>query len=214
MQQIELMKKHLLLFVAGIFTAVGLYAQSLQLLNVNDPGIYCHFSPDCQVAPVEKSSSFTPTNLAATCVLESRSFAGTSMNTTGTYGYEYRVILNNAGERGAGFITVNSLALNFDVPLNFPFGGHASNQVWVVATGGPGNIAPGSAVSSGTNVVFKFNPPIVLATQTNQSTGTYFFGMVSTSSPRITTAVISGSAQTSTDAPPVSFMEELPARTP
>ena len=136
------------------------------------------------------------------------------MDTTGVYGYEYRVILSNAGEKGAGLLTIDSLALNFDSPRNFAFGGHASNQVWVVATGESGNIAPGSAVSSGTNVVFQFNPPLVLATQTNQSTGTYFFGMISTNSPRITTAVITGSAQSSTGSPPVSFTEELPASTP
>jgi hypothetical protein len=214
MQQIALMKKHLLLFIAGISVAAGLHAQSLKLLNVNDPGIYCRFSPDCQVAPAEKSSSFTPTNLAATCVLESRSFAGKSMNTAGTYGYEYRITLNNAGESGAGFLTVDSLALSFDVPVTFPFGGHANNQVWVVATGGPGAVAPGSAVASGTNVVFQFNPPLVLATQNGQSTGTYFFGMVSTNGPRVTTAVITGSAQTSTNTLPVSFTGELPACTP
>jgi hypothetical protein len=208
------MKKHLLVLIAGISVAAGLRAQSLNLHNVNAPGIYCRFSPDCQVAPVEKSSSFTPTNLAATCVLESRSIAGKSMDAAGTYGYEYRVVLNNAGEQGAGFLTVDSLALKFDVPQHFAFGGHANNEVWVVATGGPGDLAPGSATSSGTNVVFQFNPPLVLATQTNQSTGTYFFGMISTNSPRITTAVITGSAQSSTDAPPVFFTEELPASTP
>ena len=208
------MKKHLLLFIAGISVATGLHAQSLNIHNVNAPGIYCRFSPDCQVAPAEKSSSFTPTNLAATCVLQSRSFAGKSMDAVGTYGYEYRVILNNAGAQGAGFLTVDSLSLNFNASQKFAFGGRANNDVWVVATGGPGNIAPGSATSSGTNVVFQFNPPLVLATQTNQSTGTYFFGMISTNSPRITTAVITGSAQSSTGAPPVSFTEELPASTP
>ena len=207
------MKKHLLASIAGILVAAGLHAQSLKLLNVNDPGIYCRFSPDCHVAAVEKSSSFTPTNLAATCVLESRSFAGNSKDTTGVYGYEYRVILSNAGARGDNFLTVDSLALNFDSPQNFAFGGHANNQVWVVATGGPGSLAPGSASFSGTNIVFQFDPPIVLATKTNQSTGTYYFGMMSTGQPRITTAVITGSAQASPDAP-VPFEEELPARTP
>ena len=146
MQQIELMKKHLLLFIAGISVAASLHAQSLKLLNVSDPGIYCRFSPDCHVAPVEKSSSFAPTNLAVTCVLESRSFAGNSMDATGVYGYEYRVILSNAGAWGDNFLTVDSLTLNFDSPQYFAFGGHASNQVWVVATGGAGSLAPDAHV--------------------------------------------------------------------
>jgi hypothetical protein len=213
MQQIALMKKHLLLFITGIFAVAGLHAQSLKLLNVSDPGIYCRFSPDCHVAAVETSSSFTPTNLAATCALESRSIAGKSADTAGVYGYEYRVILNNAGAQGDNLLTVDSLTLNFDAPRNFAFGGHASNQVWVVATGGPGNLAPGSVSFVDTNVVVQFTPPIVLATKTNQSTGTYHFGMMSASPPRVTTAIIMGSAQASPGAP-VPFKEELPARTP
>jgi len=213
MQQIALMKKRLLLFIAGIFTAVGLHAQSLKLLNVNDPGIYCHFSPDCQIAPVEKSSSFTPTNLNATCVLESRSFPGTTPNSAGTYGYEYRVILNNAGASGTNYFTVDSLTLNFDSPQYFAFGEHASNQVWVVTTGGPGEISPSSPAFSDTNIVFHFSPPLVLATATGQSVGTYRFGMISATSPRITTAIITGSAQAAPDAP-VPFKEELPACSP
>lgn len=207
------MKKHLLLIIAVVFAAAGLQAQSLRLLNVNDPGIYCRFSPDCHVSPVETSSTFTPTNLAAACVLESRSFAGNSMDAAGTYGYEYRVVLNNAGAQGDNFLTVESLTLNFDFPQFFAFGGHASNQVWVVATGGPGSLAPGSASLSGTNVVVHFNPPIILVTNTNQSTGSYYFGMISTGQPRVTTAVVTGLAQALPDAP-VPFEGELPARTP
>jgi hypothetical protein len=185
----------------------------LKLLNVNDPGIYCRFSPDCHVAATETSSLFTPTNLDATCVLESRSFPGTTPNSAGTYGYEYRVILNNAGARGTNFLTVDSLALDFDSPQYFAFGEHASNQVWVVTTGGPGNISPSSPAFSGTNVVFHFSPPLVLATATSQSVSTLRFGMVSTTGPRVTTAVIKGSTQTPPDAE-VPFAEELPARTP
>ena len=123
------------------------------------------------------------------------------------------MLLNNAGAQGDNLLTVESLTLNFVSPRNFAFGGHASNQVWVVATGGPGNLAPGSVSFVDTNVVVRFNPPIILATKTNQSTGTYYFGMMSTNPPRVTTAIIMGSAQASAGAP-VPFKEELPARTP
>ena len=207
------MKRYLLPFMAGVSLAAGLHAQSLNLFNVNGPGIYCRFSPDCHVTATETSSSFTPTNLDATCVLESRSFPGTTPNSAGTYGYEYRVILNNVGARGTNFLTVDSLALNFDSPQYFAFGEHASNQVWVVVSGGSGKIAPGSAISSGTNVVFHFSPPLALATATSQSVGTCFFGMVSTTGPRTTKALIKGSTQTPPDAP-VPFADELQARTP
>jgi len=207
------MKKCLLPFMAGVFLAASLHAQSLNLLNANDPGFYCRFSPDCHIAATETSSSFRPTNLDAMCVLESRSFPGTTPNSAGTYGYEYRIILNNAGALGTNYLTVDSLTLNFESPQFFAFGGHASNQVWVVASGGPGNIAPGSPALSGSNVVFHFSPPLTLATATDQNISTLRFGMVSTTGPRVTMAVIKGSTQT----PPnttVPFEEEMRARTP
>lgn len=206
------MKTRLLLVIAGGLVAAGVCAQPLHLHNVT-PGIYCRFSPDCHVNPVEQSSSFTPTNMTATCVLESRSFPGNSMDSKGDYGYEYRVILNRGGQRPGGTLTVKSLTLNFETPQTFAFGGHANNQVWVVNSGGPGSIAPGSAAVSGTNVVVRFSPPLVLATKTGQTTGTYYFGMVSTNQPRITKAIIAGSAQADGEKA-ISFKGKLSARTP
>jgi hypothetical protein len=207
------MKIRLFFWVGGMFVAASIHAQSLQLLNTSYPGILCHFSGDCNVTLTSHSSSFDLTNLAVTCVLESRSFPGNSMDAKGAYGYEYRVILNNNGERGTSYLTVDSLTLNFDSLQSFAFGQHASNQVWIVASGGPGSVAPGSVGIVETNVVVQFTPPLVLATLTNKSISTYFFGMASMSRPHITTAIISGSTQTPPDAA-IPFKAEIDARTP
>jgi hypothetical protein len=213
LQQIAPMKTRLFFVVAGIFAAAGVHAQSLQLLNANYPGILCRFSPDCHVTPTSDSSSFDITNFAATCVLESRSFLGNGMDAHGVYGYEYRVILNNHGERGTNYLTVDSLTLNFDSLQSFAFGQHASNQVWIVTSGGPGSVAPGAAEMTESNVVVQFNPPLVLATLTNNSVSTYFFGMASKNRPQVTTAILSGSTQTPPD-DAIPFKAEMEARTP
>jgi hypothetical protein len=207
------MKAYLLFAAAMTMVSGAALAQSLQMANVNDPGIYCRFSPDCKIAPMRTSSSFTPPNLAVTCVLESRSFIGSSMDSQGLYGYEYRLILNNDNESGTNFFAVKSLALNFNCPQSFAFGGHASNQVWIVADGGPGEVAPSAVNFMETNIVVRFDPPLVLATLTNRSIGTYFIGMASTNVPQLSTAIIEGLTQTPPNGP-APFHAEMQARTP
>ncbi len=207
------MKTHLFFAAAMTMVSCTAPAQTLQMANVNDPGIYCRFSPDCKIAPQRTSSSFSPTNVAVTCVLESRSFIGSSMDSQGLYGYEYRLILNNDNESGTNFFAIKSLALNFNCPQSFAFGGHASNQVWVVTDGGPGDVPPSAVNLMETNLVVQFDPPLVLATLTNRSIGTYFIGMASTNAPQLSTAIVEGSTETPPDGP-APFHAEMQARTP
>lgn len=204
-----------LIFAAAFLLTVGAGAQSLNFVNVNYPGIYCHFSPDCQVSPTEQSGSFTPTNAAVTCTLESRSFPGSTMNSSGQYGYEYQITINNNGNglTETNLVTVDSLTLNFGQPAYFAFGMHASNVVWVVASGGPAGLAPASADISGKNVTFQFNPPLVLSTATDQTTNTCVFGMASSGAPESTLATLTGTAQDPVNGT-VSFKAKVPAQTP
>jgi hypothetical protein len=211
-RHIALMKTRRLWFLAGMLAAAA-EAQPLKILDVGAPAFYCHFSPDCRVTYTEQTALFTPTNVDATCVLVSRSFPGRSLNTVGTYGYEYRLVLNNTGSGGTNFLTVNSLTLPCPAPQTFSYALRGGNQIWVVTAGGPGGVAPASVSLSDTNLVVEFNPPLVLATETNQSVGTYFFGLTSTNAPRLSTAVLAGSTQTGPEVP-VPFRVELTARTP
>lgn len=194
------MQKNLVSLAAGLLAA-GASAQSLQLVNANSPGIYCHFDPNCNVSSTAQSDTFTPTNLAATCVLESRSFPGNSQDSQGQYGFEYRITLNNIGAltTDTNILTVDSLTLKFGVPVPFAFGLHASNQVWVVASGGPIGLAPGSADLADDNVTIHFNPPLMLQTDTDQTTNTCYFGLISDKAPESSTAVLSGSTQDPVD---------------
>jgi len=204
----------LIAFAVTCFLAVGVSAQSLQIINANYPGIYCRFSSSCNVSPNEQSDSFTPTNVAATCILMSRSFAGTSQDTSGKYGYEYQVTINNNGQTSdTNVVTVNSLTLKFSDPDYFAFASRASNQVWSVIAGGPSGLAPGSATQNGNKVTISFNPPLTLETQSDQTTNTLVFGLMSDGGPETTTAILNGVAQDPVNGP-VPFKAKLQAQTP
>ncbi|HEX3623860.1 MAG TPA: hypothetical protein VH280_00385 [Verrucomicrobiae bacterium] len=194
--------------------ATGVIAQSLPIINANYPGIYCRFSPSCQVSANGQSESFTPTNVAATVVLMSRSFPGTSQDTSGQYGYEYQVTINNNGvTTDTNIVTVNSLVLQFGQPSYFSFSERASNQVWQVIAGGPAGLGLGSASSDGTNITVSFSPPLTLETQSDQTTNTLVFGMMIGSAPETTTAILTGTAQDPVNGT-VPFTAKLKAQTP
>ena len=205
------MRKILFSF-AAVLLACGASAQSLKISAVGQ-GIYCRFSANCQVTPTEQSDSFAPTNVPVTFVLWSRSFPGTSMNATGQYGYEYQVTVNNNSATDTNVVTVDLLTLKFGEPQAFAFGEHASNYVWALTSDGPVGSAPSDADSSGEKVTFHFDPPLTLSTQTDQTTNTCYFGMVSGGAPTTTTAILSGSIQTATNGV-VSFKAKLQTQTP
>ncbi len=187
-------QKILISLVIGVL-AISASAQSLRMANANYPGIYCRFSSNCQVSPTEQSDSFAPTNVPITCVLVSRSFPGTSADSNGHYGYEYQLTLNNNGSTDTNVLAVESLTLNFGEPDYFAFASHASNQAWVVISGGPAGVAPASADCTGSKVIFHFDPPLTLSTDTDQSTNTCYFGMMSPGAPKMTRAVLTGSTE-------------------
>lgn len=209
------MKIHAFVVLAAVgFIASPAVAQSLQMVNANYPGIYCRFDPSCNVSPAQQTDTFAPTNVAATCVLMSRSFAGNSVDTKGRYGYEYEVTINSGGQTtDTNLVTVDTLTLKFGELDYFPFSERASNQVWMVIAGGPAGLAPGSATSDGSKVIISFSPPLTLNTQTDQTTNTLVFGMMSDAPPETTTAILTGSAWDPVGGN-VAFKAKLQAQTP
>ena len=187
------MRKILVSLVTGLLAA-GASAQSLRFISAG-PGVYCHFDASCQVSPSEQSDSAAVTNSAVTCVLKSRTIVGSSMDSKGTYGYEYEITLNGNGSSDTNVVAVDSLSLLFGSPVPFAYGLHSSNFVWVLTSGGPVGVAPSGCNVSGQKVTFQFSPPITLATQTGQSVNTCYFGLVGGGAPGATTATLSGSVE-------------------
>jgi hypothetical protein len=199
--------RKILLSLAAVFLAASASAQ----MKFVDRGanVYYRFSLSGQISPVEKTDSYVTTNDEATCILESRSFTGTTPNTQGQYGYEYRITLNGNGT-GSNVVKVSSLTLKFPDPQFFSYGLTSSNQVWIV--GSDTGIVPSGADQSDNKVTFDFSPPITL-TPSDQGTNTCLFGMVSYSGPQITTAILAGSTKGPTNGV-VDFTAELQAQTP
>ena len=181
------------MFVAGLLAA-GAGAQSLRFISTGT-GVYCHFDASCQVSPAEQSDFGTVSNTPVTCVLKSRTIAGSSMDSQGTYGYEYELTLNGNGSTDTNVVAVDSLSLMFGSPVPFAYGQHASNFVWVLTSGGPVGVSPSGCNVSGQKVTFQFSPPLSLATQTGQSANTCYFGLIGGSAPATTTATLSGSVE-------------------
>ena len=204
-------QKILVSLIAGLLAA-GASAQSLRFISTGT-GVYYHFNAGGQISPAEQSDSAPVTNAPVTCVLKSRTFAGSSMDSQGTYGYEYEITLNNNGSTDTNVVTVDSLNLVFGAPVPFAYGEHASNFVWVLTSGGPVGMAPSAANVSGQKVTFQFSPPIELDTQTSQSVNTCYFGIIGGSAPVATTAILAGSVQASTNNS-VPFQLTLQAQTP
>jgi hypothetical protein len=203
------MRTILLSLAAGLLAA-GASAQSMKFVD-RGANVYCRFSPNCQISPVTRTDSWTTTNGAATCVLESRSFPGTTPNTQGQYGYEYQLTLNSNGAMESNVVTVSSLTLNFPDPQYFSYGLTSSNQVWIV--GSDTGIVPSDASPSGKDVTFSFSPPIILSSS-SQGTNTCSFGMVSSNAPAITTAILTGSTTGPANSVAEPFKAELQAQTP
>jgi hypothetical protein len=206
------MRKFVVLFAISLLAA-GAQAQSLRFISTAYPNIYGHFSANSQVTPAEQYDTFTPTNVAVTCTLESRSFPGTTQNATGQYGYEYQLTLNNGGTTDSNTLSVSSLKLEFPDPQPFAFGLHASNYVWVVTSGGPVGLAPSDANGDGKTVTFDFDPPLALSTQTDQSTNTFYFGLISLGAPQITKAILEGTTEDPVNGN-LPFKARLQAQTP
>lgn len=194
--------------------AIGAHAQSLRI-NPAGAGVYCRFSPDCKITPAEHTDSCPVTNAAATCVLESRSFAGNTMDSSGKYGYEYMLTINNNGSSSTdpNLVSVSSLTLNFADPQPFAFGQHASNFVWALTSDGPVGLVPSLADANDKKVTISFDPPLTLNLATDQTTNTCYFGLISAGAPEVTSATIAGSTQDPANGT-VPFKAKLEAQTP
>lgn len=201
--------------LAFALLAAGAHAQSLRI-NPAGAGVYCRFSPDCKVTPTEHTDSCPVTNAAATCVLESRTFPGNTMDSTGKYGYEYMLTINNNGggsSTDTNLVSVSSLTLNFADPQPFAFGEHASNFVWALTSDGPVGLVPSSADANDKKVTISFDPPLTLNLATGQTTNTCYFGLISAGAPQVTSATIAGSTQDPANGT-VPFKAKLEAQTP
>ena len=167
------MRKRHVLVLAVICQA--LLACSLRVVNVGAPAINTVFDPS-GVVPVQDHSA----PIWTSGFLQSRNFSGVAgAPAAGMQGYEYRIDLSNVvGVTAIPYIT--SLRINFGPHEKFDFNGDSRlDDVYVVTSGGLGNIGVSSARRSGNTITLNFNPPVAGGASAGRGDSTFFIGIVS-----------------------------------
>ena len=179
-----------------------LLACSLRVVPVNAPAVNAVFDPSGTI-PVQDHSAPIWTD----GFLQSRNFEGVAgAPAAGMFGYEYRIDLRQVvGILSIPYIT--SLAVDFGPHVNtLDFDGDGrADDVYVITSGGLGNVGVSSATKSGDVITFNFNPPVAGGGGPGRGDSTFFFGVVSTQPRREITATA-----TNNQGPPLSLSAWAP----
>jgi len=189
--------KQMLLAILIASPAV-LSAQPLHVVNVGAPAVNHVFSPTGVVTVTDKSAPIWGGGF-----LQSRYYrALPGSPAAGKYVYEYRVDLRNSvGITAIGAIT--SLRINFGPNVgSLDFNGdNRPDDVFVVTSGGLGNVGLASAVRAGAGIIFTFaGGGVAQGGSPGHGDSSYFFGVVSTHPKRNVTVTA-----TNTLGPPLSL---------
>jgi hypothetical protein len=163
--------------VLGIafLVASTLAAQPLKVVKVGAPKINCVFNVKCKVTVSDLSAPIWSAGF-----LQSRYYRGSiGAPAAGRYAYEYRIDLRNVvGITVIPYIT--SLTVDIGPTMKFDFDGDGSlDDVFVVTTGGLGNVGLLSAVRSGNLITFTFTSPVAGGGSPGHGDSSFFFGVVS-----------------------------------
>ena len=163
----------------------------LKVVNVGAPVINCVFDPSCTVT-VSDTTDTIPIPAGGTNFLQSRTFVGSPGSPANSlYAHEYRIDLRNA--IGITYIPcISSMTIEFGpVVSTLDYDGDGVvDQVYVVTSGGLGSIGLASVEKDGNNITFNFSPSVCAGGSPGTGQSTFFFGLVSTQSPRNVTATV------------------------
>ena len=163
----------------------------LKVVNVGAPAINCVFDPSCTVTVTDTTAPI-PIPAGGTNFLQSRTFVGMpGAPANGLYAYDYRIDLRNA--IGITYIPcISSMTIEFGpVVSTLDYDGDGVvDQVYVVTSGGLGSIGLASAEKDGNNITFNLSPSVCAGGSPGTGQSSFFFGLVSTQSPRNVTAKV------------------------
>ena len=146
--------------------------------------VVCLFSPTCSVTVTDHLSPFTISGGSGNGLLQSRIFQGQA-GTPGSqkWVYEYRINLTNV--HGYTYPPyVDQLAISdwgYVPQFDYNSDGLATDEVFVITSGGAGTKAPNAAFLSAPWSFFTFNDPVYVGSSS------YFFGLTSERPPVIRT---------------------------
>ncbi len=151
-------------------------AQPMNIVTVGAPAINCLFSASCSVVVSDHATPFL-----GGAFLQSRNFQGQPGSPlAGKWVYEYRLDLTNATAAAAApAVTSMSIQVPPTLPAaDFNGDGNATDNLFVVTSGGLGTVGPSSANLYGDTLHVIFAPPVP------GGTTSYFFGFISDTPPQ------------------------------
>jgi hypothetical protein len=159
-------------------------AASLTVVNVNAPAVNCVFDASCTVVVNDSVGNLTYTQLGGGARLQSRTYpAKLGTPGAGNTAYEYRVDLT----QGISWSDcISGLVINFGPVTKLTYPPATPAHVFVISSGGLGDVGIGSAEQNGDVITFTFSK-LLCAGHTS-----FFFGLASTKPPVNTTATLFG----------------------
>jgi len=181
--------KRLTLFVSLLLVAVAFSTPAMAYNLVNSSWTeVCVFSTTCSVTVTDYSST-----VLGSGKLQSRIYTGQPGSTgAGKYVYEYRVDLTQVAgityPPSVDYVAIYNAGslLQFD----YNFDGNATDQVYVITSGGVGTKGLGSAYLSGGWSYFWINPPVYAGSYPGNGESSYFFGFASNYPPVLRTIYV------------------------
>ncbi len=167
---------------------------ALNIVTVAAPAINCLFDSDCTIIVDDTSSSFTPPAASGDAFLQSRLWPAGEAGTLGAglYPYLYRIDMRNAvGLTAIACVTTMRIDFGPVAPLDYNKDGKP-DHVFVVTTGGIGNVVPAAAEQTGSVITFRFDPAICAGSAPGNGDSSFFFGLASAKPPRPVIAHLEG----------------------
>lgn len=177
-------------------------APQAKVVKVSSSVVYCIFDPSCAVTFTDSGTAPISIQAGGSSILLSRTFEGKpGTPASGLYGYEYRIDLGKAVET---MVDVDGVAKKYTPclesmtvelgpisdHLDYNGDGEAQDLLYVVTSGGPGNVGIGRIHRWPNRLMMTFDSPLCVGGADHQGDSTYFFGLVSTQPPRSVTASI------------------------
>jgi len=177
------MKKGLIFATLILFYGCG--GSVLDIVDVNAPDINCIFDNDCRITVSDKSDDLVLDGMSGSGFLQSRTWPVGESGTAGQglYAYLYRIDLRQL----VGLVNIAcavSFSIDFGPVSALDYNGdNVAEHVFVVSSGGLGNVAPTSVTQVANKVIFKFAPGVCAGSAPGNGDSSFFFGLASTFAP-------------------------------
>ncbi len=172
------MKKN---FFYVLVVSLAITVLGCDIVEVGAPAINCIFDNDCRITVSDSTDTITLSGMGGSGFLQSRTFPVGEPGTAaeGLYGYQYRIDLrqmyglthiNCIKEFTIEFGPLSFLDYNVDGDID---------AVYVVTSGGLGNVKPDSFQVSDNKITFYFDSGVCPGAYPGGGDSTFFFGLSS-----------------------------------